>query len=109
MAEAEAQLPTYKTAARVLEQEKGSGLKLAGWTVLRTIIIAPPMMVVGVPAKQAWAGAAISSGLISIFTLLRLFDTRTTGLAGLTNPAAKAARARARRGHQHHRSNPARR
>lgn len=80
---AEAKLPTYRTAARVLEGDKGSGVRLIGWTVARTLLIAPPMMVVGIPTKQAFAGAAIASGLISIFTLLRIFDARSTGLAGL--------------------------
>lgn len=76
-------LPTYKTAAQVLEGDKGSGIRLIGWTVARTLLIAPPMMVVGVPAKTAFLGAAIGSGLISLFTLLRIFDARATGLAGL--------------------------
>jgi len=80
---AEAALPTYRTAARVLEGDKGSGMRLLGWTVARTIMIGPPMMIVGVPAKQAFFGAAIASGLISVFTLLRIFDARSTGLAGV--------------------------
>lgn len=80
---AEARLPTYSTAAKVLERDKGSGLRLAGWTVARTVLIAPPFMLVGVPAKQAFAGAAIASAMISIFTVLRLFDARNTGLAGV--------------------------
>lgn len=80
---AEASLPTYRTAARVLEGDKGSGTRLAGWTVARTLLIAPPMMVFGVPAKQAFLGAGLASGLISVFTLLRIFDARSTGLAGI--------------------------
>ncbi len=92
-----ASLPTYRTAARVLERDKGSGIRLLGWTVARTIMIAPPMMVVGVPAKQAFAGAAIASGLISIFTLLRIFDARVTGLAGIKGYRPRAA---ARGGHR---------
>ncbi len=94
---ATAALPTYRTAARVLEQDKGSGLALAGWTVLRTLLIAPPFMIVGVPAKQAFAGAAIASGLISVFTLLRLFDARQTGLAGVRRIEGDARRPRRRR------------
>lgn len=78
-----ASLPTYRTAARVLEQDKGSGARLIGWTVARTILIAPPMMLVGVPARQAFIGAGLASILISTFTLLRIFDARATGLAGL--------------------------
>src|SRR5690606_25517831 len=78
-----ARLPTYRTAAAVLERDKGSGIRLLGWTVARTILIGPHMMLVGVPAKQAFLGAALASATISIFTMLRLFDARQTGLAGL--------------------------
>jgi len=88
VAMATAALPTYKTAAHVLERDKGSGVRLLGWTVARTLLIAPPFMVVGVPAKQAFIGAGIASGLISLFTLLRIFDARQTGLAGLRRPQA---------------------
>lgn len=76
-------LPTYRTAAAVLEGHTGSGIRLAGWTVARTMMIAPPMMLVGVPAKQAFIGAMLSSSLISVFTLLRIFNARETGLAGV--------------------------
>jgi hypothetical protein len=82
---AQARLPTYRTAARVLEGEKGSGTKLLGWTVARTLMIAPPMMIVGVDAKRAFMGAAFASSLISVFTLLRLFNARHhTGMAGVS-------------------------
>ena len=85
-------LPTYKTAARMLEGDKGSGIALVGWTVARTLLIAPPMMIVGVPTRQAFLGAALASGLISIFTLLRIFDARTTGMAGLKGRALAGPR-----------------
>lgn len=94
---AEASLPTYRTAANVLERDKGSGIRLAGWTVLRTILIAPPMMIVGCSAKQAFAGAALASSLISVFTLLRIFDARNTGLAGIKNRARPQRSNRLRR------------
>lgn len=81
-------LPSYQTAAAVLEGDKGSGLRLAGWTVARTIMIAPPMMLVGVPAKQAFVGAAMASVLMSTFVLLRIFDARHTGLAGINRRRA---------------------
>jgi hypothetical protein len=80
---AQARLPTYRTAARVLEGEKGSGTKLLGWTVARTFMIAPPMMIVGVDAKRAFMGAAFASSLISVFTLLRLFNAKHTSTAPL--------------------------
>jgi hypothetical protein len=80
-----AALPTYRTAANVLEGQNGSGLRLAGWTVARMFMIGPPMMLVGVPTKQAFLGAGIASGLISIFTMLRIFDATHTGLAGVNS------------------------
>jgi len=89
----QAQLPTYRTAARVLEGEKGSGIRLAGWTVARTFMIAPPMMIVGVPTKQAFLGAAFASSLISVFTLLRLFDARQTALSGTRRSTRRRLRA----------------
>jgi hypothetical protein len=94
---AEARLPTYKTAASVLERDKGSGLRLAGWTVARTLLIAPPMMVVGVPARQAFMGAGIASFFISMLTVLRVFDARSTNLAGLKYGKRQHALAAGRR------------
>lgn len=67
-------LPTYLSAARFLERKNGSGVKLLGWTLARTLMIAPPMMLVGISAKKAFAGAAIASTLISLFAVLRLYD-----------------------------------
>ncbi len=101
----QARLPTYSTAASVLERDKGSGVRLAGWTVARTLLIAPPIMLVGVPAKQAFAGAAIASGLISLFTLLRLFDARNTGLAGV-QPHLRRSAYRRQLPARHHRRQP---
>ncbi len=69
-----ASLPTYRTAADVLEGRTGSGVKLAAWTVARTIMIAPPFLLVGVDAKKAWGGAALASLMISGFTLLRIYN-----------------------------------
>lgn len=80
-------LPTYQTAAKVLEDDKGSGWKLAGYTVLRTVMIAPPMMLMGVDWKRAWGGALFASGLMSTFVLLRLYDARKTNLEGLKKPS----------------------
>lgn len=69
-----AALPTYATVADTLEKKNGAGLRLVGWTVARTLMIAPPMMMVGVKPVRAFGGAAIASGLISIFTLLRIYN-----------------------------------
>jgi hypothetical protein len=93
-------LPTYRTAASFLERKNGSGFALAGWTIARTLLIAPPMLIVGVPATQAWVGAGLSSALISGFTLLRILNTGTTGLAGAScrrRRSLNGARARRRR------------
>jgi hypothetical protein len=86
---AEAKLPTYRTAAAVLEGTTGSGLKLAGWTLLRTMLIGPPMLLVGVPAKKAFLGALIASGLISSLTLLRIFSNGPMS-AEMAGPKFKA-------------------
>jgi len=93
----EASLPTYRTAAHVLEGQTGSGLRLAGWTVARTLLIGPPIMAVGVPAKQAFLGAAIASTLISGLTLLRIFNAAENGLAGQRRALAGSTRRRPRR------------
>lgn len=69
-----AALPTYATVADTLEKKNGAGIRLAGWTIARTLLIAPPMMMVGVRPMRAFGGAAIASGLISIFTLLRIYN-----------------------------------
>ena len=92
---ARSSIPTYATAADVLSRKTGSGLKLAGWTVARTLLIAPPMMLFGVPAKQAWLGASAASVMISIFAMLRIFDARTVGLAGRRTPPRVMRRLRA--------------
>jgi hypothetical protein len=65
-------LPTYATVADVLEKKNGSGIRLAGWTVARTVLIAPWFRLVGVPWKQAFGGALIASCVISVFTLMRI-------------------------------------
>lgn len=69
-----ASLPTYQTIADFLEKKNGSGVRLAAWTVARTLLIAPPMMAVGVPAKKAFLGAGLASAMISVFTLLRIYN-----------------------------------
>jgi hypothetical protein len=76
----QAPIPTYRTSADVLARKNGSGWRLAGWTLARTLLIAPPMLLVGVPQKQAWLGAGLSSGLISTLALLRIFEAGKNGL-----------------------------
>lgn len=72
MVGAEPSLPTYSTVADVLEKKNGSGTRLIGWTLLRILMIAPPMVFVGVAPALAFKGAALSSALISLFTLIRI-------------------------------------
>lgn len=81
------QLPTYKSVAALLERKTGSGLKLFGWTVARTILIAPPMWAAGraldgrvdgftaISWRQAFIGAGIASALISSLAVLRVAKT----------------------------------
>ena len=78
------QLPTYRSVAAFLEKKTGSGIKLFGWTVARTILIAPPMWAVGkmmgekvggfstITWKQAFLGAGVASILISSLAVFRV-------------------------------------
>lgn len=83
-------LPTYRTAADVLEKKNGSGIRLAGWTVARTFLIFPPFLLIGVPWKKALLGAAGASLLISFFTLIRISN------AGPMTPLGATRRRRRR-------------
>lgn len=86
-------MPTYLSAAEVLEKKTGSGWKLAGWTLLRMLLIAPPILLV-TPADQrrrVWFGAALSSGLISTLAMLRIFNA---GQNGLGSPSRRRRRSR---------------
>jgi hypothetical protein len=69
---ARATLPTYATAAAVLEKRNGAGYRLMGWTVARATLIMTGMLVVGIEPRKALAGSLISSGLISALTLVRI-------------------------------------
>lgn len=75
-------LPTYRSAAAALEGHTGSGLKLAGWTAARTLLIAPPMIAVGVPWQRAFLGALLASGLISTLAVVRLYNAKQTSVVG---------------------------
>lgn len=78
-------MPTYLSAASVLEKKTGSGWKLAGWTVLRMLLIAPPVLLVTPPEvhRRVWYGAALSSGLISVLAMMRILNAGQNGsLAG---------------------------
>jgi len=72
-ADGEPQLPTYKSVAALLERKTGSGVKLLGWTIARTILIAPPMRLVGVPWTKAFLGAALASMMISSLAVARVY------------------------------------
>lgn len=70
-----ASLPTYHTIADVLEKRTGSGIKLVGWTFARAALIGVPMLIVKVEPKKALAGSLLASGFISLFAMLRIFNT----------------------------------
>ena len=91
---AQTALPTYLNAAGVLEKRNGSGVRLIGYTVMRAMIMGPIVMITGVPARQAFFAAGLTSVLMSTFVLLRIFDERHAGLAGIKRrvPARRASR-----------------
>lgn len=70
----EPNLPTYRTIADVLEKKNGSGIRLVGWTLARSILIGVPMLLVKVEPKKALAGSLLGSAFISLFALIRLFN-----------------------------------
>lgn len=82
--DAEPQLPTYRSVAAFLERKTGSGIKLFGWTLARTVLIAPPMWAVGkalgervdgfspITWKQAFFTAGLASVLISSLAVFRV-------------------------------------
>lgn len=72
--EARASLPTYSTIADVLEKKNGSGIRLVGWTLARTLLIIPGLVAVGVQPKKAIVGSMISSSIISVLTLVRIYN-----------------------------------
>lgn len=75
-------MPTYLSAAETLERKTGSGWKLAGWTLLRMLLIAPPILLITPREahRRVWVGAAMSSALISTLALLRIFNAAHVGL-----------------------------
>lgn len=89
-------IPTYATAAKVLSEQTGSGVKMVGWTIARTLLIAPPVLLF-TPRdvhSRVWMGAAASSILISVFALLRIFDAKHTALGRRTpRPVMRRVRA----------------
>lgn len=70
-----ASLPTYHTIADVLEKRTGAGIKLVGWTAARAVLIGVPMLLVKVEPKKAIAGSLLASGFISLFALVRIWNT----------------------------------
>lgn len=73
-AEGKPQLPTYQTIADVLERKNGSGIRLVGWTIARCFLIMPGMLAVGVSPKKAFIGSLLSSSIISVLTLVRIYN-----------------------------------
>lgn len=75
-------MPTYLSAAEVLERKTGAGWRLVGWTLLRTLLIAPPILII-TPSeyrRRVWVGAAMSSILISSLAMLRILNAGQNGL-----------------------------
>ena len=74
-------LPTYDTIAEVMSDEYGSGLRLAYWTVGRSVLMVPGLRMVDVPWKQALAGSLVASTFMSSLALWRFsYIARQSGL-----------------------------
>jgi hypothetical protein len=63
-------LPSSDAAAEFLRGTEGGTGKIIASTVLRSVLILPGLLVVGVEPKKAVFGSLISSGLITGFILI---------------------------------------
>ncbi len=71
-----ASAPTYSTSQRVVTGDLTAPVELLGWTVLRSLLIAPGLALAGVRGnKLIWASAAGSS-MVSLFALWRSYSTQ---------------------------------
>lgn len=62
--------PTSYAAYATLNGDKGSMLKFAGLTILRSLLIAPGMAIAGVRGKQLLWGSLAASGFVSMSALV---------------------------------------
>jgi hypothetical protein len=94
LARTEPQLPTYRTAAAYLEGSTAHGWKLLGWTAGRTVLIAIPMMIVGIEPKKAILGSALASLIISGLAVARISNAVHPMLGGRRRLALAGRRRR---------------
>jgi len=64
-------LPTYNSIADAMSEENGAGIRLAGWTVGRAVLIVPGLRLAGIPWTQTLAGSMFASTTISALSVLR--------------------------------------
>ena len=64
-------LPTYNTIADAMSEESGAGVRLAGWTVGRAVLLVPGLRLAGIPWTQTLAGSMFASTTISALSVLR--------------------------------------
>lgn len=65
-------LPSSDAAAKFLRGESGGTFELVTSTVLRSVLIAPGLVIAGVDGKKALLGSALSSVAITGFVLAYL-------------------------------------
>ena len=67
--------PTYETAHRIVTGDLTAPIEMVGWTVLRSLLIAPALALAGVRGNRlVWASLAGSS-MVSLFALWRSYAT----------------------------------
>lgn len=68
--------PTYTTAMRIVTGDLTAPVEMVGWTVLRSLLIAPGLALAGVRGKQLIFGALAASSMVSLFALWRSYVTK---------------------------------
>lgn len=68
--------PTYNTAHRIVQGDATAPVELIGWTVLRSLIIAPGLALAGVRGNKLLWGTVAGSTMVSLFALWRSYVTK---------------------------------
>ena len=71
------EVPTACTAVRIIDGDSGAYAEMLGWTMLRSIAVAPGLAVAGVRGKQLFWGSLAASLGITVFAITLAFvETR---------------------------------
>jgi len=78
--------PSSYAAYAVLDGEKGAIIRFAGLTILRSLLIAPGVAIMGIRGKQLVLGSLAGSGVISLSALGYVWYSRKQAAAEAVAP-----------------------